>query len=104
LELASPDLFVPALSGWKNRSVWIAGYKAVNIYHFDFYSQAFAKISRGHPRDLVDVNGMLQARLIARDRLWDLFQEAIPLLERYPALEQNALMQSMREFCHADED
>jgi hypothetical protein len=103
LELASPDQFVPALPGWQTRSIWIAGIKNVNFYHFDFFSQALAKISRGHPRDLIDVNGMIQSQLITRARLRELFQEVVPQLEKYPALDQEALIDKVNTFCNSDE-
>ena len=104
LEIASPDLFVPAIPGWQTRSIWITGLKEVNFYHFDFYSQALAKLARGHPRDLIDVDGMIRSQLITRSRLSELFQDAIPLLERYPALEQETLIQTVNLFCNVDEN
>jgi hypothetical protein len=103
LEIASPDLFVPALPGWQTRSIWIAGSKEVNFYHYDFYSQALAKLSRGHPRDLIDVDGMIRSQLMTRPRLFELFQDAIPLLERYPALDQETLIRTVTRFCSTDE-
>ncbi len=103
VDLASPDMFLPALPRWKERCVWIAGHRNINFYHFDFYSQAFAKISRGHPRDLIDVNGMLESGLIKRSQLWELFQECIPNIIRYPAIEQDILTQTMERFCFSDE-
>jgi hypothetical protein len=36
----------------------------VAFYHYDFYSQALAKIERGHSQDRVDVAAILARRLV----------------------------------------
>ncbi len=87
LELASPDNFIPALPGWRDRSRFIARHGQLDFYHYDFYGQALAKIERNHPRDRLDVEQMLSHGLIEKDRLLALFNEIEPLLIRYPALE-----------------
>ena len=51
IELASPDNIIPTLIGWKERSVFIARHGKIYFYHYDFYSQALAKIERYHTRD-----------------------------------------------------
>jgi len=56
IELASPDLFIPELPGWQDRSKHITSVGNVEFYHYDLYSQALAKIERSHERDLRDVN------------------------------------------------
>ena len=37
IELASPDMFIPELPGWRDRSQFIARFGSIDFYHFDFY-------------------------------------------------------------------
>ena len=50
VELASPDHFIPALAGWRERSPFIAREGNVTFRHYDLYAQALSKIERGHDR------------------------------------------------------
>ena len=68
IEPASPDLFVPALPCWQDRSPLIDRYGKISFFHYDFYGQALAKIERDHPRDREDVASMFRGGLI-RDGL-----------------------------------
>jgi hypothetical protein len=47
VELASPPQFVPELPDWRERSPFVLQEGRVTVRHFDFYSQALAKIERG---------------------------------------------------------
>src|ERR1022692_734829 len=60
VELASPDQFIPAVPGWRERSLFIAVHGLVEFFHYDPYGQALAKLQRGHARDLRDVHSLLQ--------------------------------------------
>lgn len=91
VELASPDDFVPALPGWEARSPFIAREGAIDFHHFDFYTQALAKIERGHRKDLSDVEAMIRDRLVDPKRLGALFQQVEPSLYRYPAIDPPTL-------------
>lgn len=99
VELASPDDFIPPLPGWQERSPLVARHGQVEFYHYDFYSQALAKLERGHERDVLDANAMAERGLIARERLWQLFQEIEPALIRYPAIEPKAFRAAVATFC-----
>ena len=55
VELAYPWHFIPALPGWQQRSVYIGQEGPLSLYHYDFYSQALAKIERGHAQYRLDV-------------------------------------------------
>lgn len=99
IELAAPDEFIPELSGWHERSLFIARHGQIDFFHYDPYSQALAKIERGHTRDLSDVEAMLNRGLIARDRLWELFLEIEPKLLRFPAIEPAAFRAAVDEIC-----
>lgn len=55
VEIASPAHFIPELPGWRERSLFVEQAGRVSFYHYDPYSQALAKIERGHVKDLADV-------------------------------------------------
>jgi hypothetical protein len=60
IELASPSDFIPELPNWREGSLFIARHGHIDFYHYDPYSQALAKLERGHSRDLTDVEAMLR--------------------------------------------
>jgi hypothetical protein len=91
VELASPDDFIPALPGWRDRSIFIARRAKLDFYHYDLYSQALAKLERGHDRDLADVRAMLARKLITPTLLRELFGAIKPQLIRYPAVDPKVL-------------
>ncbi len=99
IELAAPDQFIPALPGWRDRSPHIAQHGRLEFYHYDFYSQALAKLERGHARDLADVQAMLERQLIAPAQLWELFLAVEPLLIRFPGITASLFRESVDHFC-----
>jgi hypothetical protein len=86
VELASPGDFIPELPGWQERSVFICQEGVLTFHHYDFYSQALAKLERHHQLDLADVRQMSARRLIEADRLLSLFEAIQERLFRYPAI------------------
>jgi hypothetical protein len=88
LELACPSDFIPELPGWRERCRFIARKGGVDFLHYDFYSQALAKIERDHERDRHDVARMIDDGLIDLERLHALFGEIRPLLKRHPAIDE----------------
>ena len=90
VELAAPSHFIPELPGWADRSVFIAREGRVQFFHYDFYSQALAKIERGHSQDRADVATMIEAGLVAPSFLRELFELIVPGLYRYPAVDPAA--------------
>lgn len=88
LELACPSDFIPELPGWRERCRFIAQHGGIDFLHYDFYSQALAKIERDHERDRHDVARMIEDGLIDLERLLALFDEIRPLLKRYPAIDE----------------
>jgi hypothetical protein len=86
IELASPPDFIPELPGWRERSPLVLQEGTVGVHHFDFYSQALAKIERGFEQDLDDVREMLARGLVEPARLRELYDAIEPELFRYPAL------------------
>jgi hypothetical protein len=87
VELASPDQFIPALPDWRERSLFIAVRGMVEFFHYDPYGQALAKLQRGHPRDLQDIQSFLRSGLIKVDKAQELFRLIEPQLIRYPAID-----------------
>lgn len=100
VELASPEQFIPELPGWRERSPWCARQGKINFFHYDFYSQALAKLERRHPRDLTDVAAMLEHQLIEKPRLGELFEVIRTKLLRYPAIDPVQFGQSVTSFLH----
>ena len=99
IELASPADFIPALTGWRERSPFIARHGRIDFHHYDLYSQALAKLERSHDRDLADVQAMFRDRLIDTTRLLDLFAAIEPELIRYPALDPASFRSTVENFC-----
>jgi hypothetical protein len=96
IELASPPDFIPPVEGWEDRSIYIGSEGSVHFYHFDPYSQALAKIERGHVQDLMDVDSMLHSGLVDRDKLLALFESIKPQLYRYPAIDPGSFSEAVR--------
>lgn len=102
IELASPDDFIPPLPGWRERSPFVARHGRINFYHYDLYSQALSKIERSHARDTVDVEAMLSAGLIERQKLWRLFELIERDLIRYPAIDAKLFRIAVLAVCGAE--
>ncbi|MGH9520001.1 MAG: DUF6036 family nucleotidyltransferase [Terriglobales bacterium] len=100
VELASPDQFIPPLPGWRERSLPIGQYGDVAFYHYDPYSQALAKLQRGHDRDRHDLQALLLSGLIERERLFELFLAIEPQLIRFPAIDAASFRFKVEKFCH----
>lgn len=58
VELASPGDFIPLPRYWEGRSLSVRKEGLLAFAHFDPYSQALAKLERGHTHDLEDVEAM----------------------------------------------
>jgi hypothetical protein len=87
IELVSPADFIPVPRGWEDRSPFVAREGKLSFYHFDPYSQALAKLERGHAQDLEDVRALLRAGLVEAGRALAYFDEIEQELYRYPAVD-----------------
>ena len=87
VELASPDDFIPALPGWRDRSEFVARSGMVDFFHYDFYGQALAKILRGHRNDLIDAHAFVKLGKVTPSRLQELFGQVRGDVIRYPAVD-----------------
>jgi hypothetical protein len=95
VELASPPDFIPELPGWRERSPHVVREGRVDVYHFDFYSQALSKIERGFEQDLADVREMIERGYVEPSPLRKLFEEIDPELYRYPAIDAGAFRKKL---------
>jgi hypothetical protein len=95
VELASPDHFIPVPVGWEERSPLVSRMGRVTVRHFDFVSQALAKIERGHARDLADVEAMVAHGLITAKQVREQFVQIEPELYRFPAIDPPTFRQSV---------
>ena len=99
VELASPDQFIPAIPGWRERSLFIARYGRIQFFHYDIYGQALSKLQRRHERDVHDVRSMLQCGMIRTDGLREMFARIEAQLIRYPAIDPASFRAAVMEFC-----
>jgi hypothetical protein len=90
VKLASPPDFIPELDGWRERSPLAFSEGLVEVRHFDPYSQVLAKIERGFAQDLHDVDAMIAAGLVERERLVAMYDGIEQQLYRYPAIDPAA--------------
>ncbi len=104
IELAAPDDFIPALPGWRDRSPYVAACGAVEFFHYDLYSQALAKVERGHETDRRDVREMLGRGLVDRDELRKLFDAIEPHLVRYPAVDPAGFRKRLLDAIRPEEE
>ncbi len=95
IELAAPDQFIPAIDGWEQRSPLIGVEGHLSFHHYDFYSQALAKIERGHARDIDDVNAMIRIGLVEPVKAMEYFRQIEPGLFRYPAIDPPSFLRAV---------
>ncbi len=95
VELAAPDQFIPEVPGWRERSEFIRQEGPVSFYHYDLYSQALAKIERGHRQDVADVASMVTSGRIDPATLRSLFAAIEPQLYRFPAVDPESFRRAV---------
>lgn len=95
VELASPLDFLPALPGWQERSRFRFREGNLEVFDFDFYSQALSKLERGFELDLKDVKSMLDSGELDPGQLLELFEAIESELYRFPAVDPAALRRSV---------
>ncbi len=99
VKLASPDDFIPAIPGWRERSLFIARYGLIDFFHYDPYGQALSKLQRRHDRDLFDVRSLRETGLIRVDKMREFFLQIEPELIRFPAINPASFRAAVLEFC-----
>jgi hypothetical protein len=98
VELASPRQFIPLPAGWEERSPSVGRKGLLTFKHFDLYSQALAKLERGHAQDLEDARVMAERGLVELDRLGTAFDEIEPQLYRFPAIDPADFRRRVEDF------
>ena len=101
VELASPDHFIPAVPGWRERSPSLGTFGHIRVHHYDLLTQALAKIERGSARDVIDVRAMLRDGHLDIAQIRDGYAAIVPMLERYPALDADRFDHKVEAFCEA---
>ncbi len=96
VELASPDLFIPELPGWRERSRFIRQVRQLSFLHYDFYAQALAKLERYDVKDLLDVEHMARNDLVRPGELIRFLKGIEPELYRYPAIDPRSFREPMK--------
>jgi hypothetical protein len=84
--------------GWRERSLFAGREGRLSFRHFDPYSQALAKLERGHSQDVDDVRAMLERGLIEMPQIRSSFSEIEPELFRFPAIDPSDFRQSVDAF------
>lgn len=87
IELASPADFLPELPGWRDRSRFLFRSGALDVFHYDLYSQALAKLERGFAQDIADVEAMVASGEVRPSELLVLYEAIEDELYRFPAVE-----------------
>jgi hypothetical protein len=100
VELAAPSDFIPHVPGWDSRSRFIVREGKLAFHHYDFYSQALAKIERSHEIDVADVRQMIESGLVERPKLLELFEAIEPELYRYPAIDPRRFRRAVLATLH----
>lgn len=95
IEFATPADFLPELPGWRERSRFRFRAGNADVFDYDLYSQALAKIERGFDTDLRDVDAMIGGGLVEPAKLRELFEAIEPDLFRFPAVEPRAFREKL---------
>jgi hypothetical protein len=96
IELASPADFLPQLPGWRDRSPFLFREGAIDVHHYDLYSQALAKLERGLAYDMQDVASMVASGAVRPGRLAELLEAVADELYRFPAVDPHTLRRAVR--------
>jgi hypothetical protein len=98
VELAAPSDFIPELSGWRERSLFLVREGKADFFHYDPYSQALSKLQRGHGKDLGDVQEMIARGLVEPAKARELFEAIEGQLYRFPSIDPASFRRRVDEF------
>jgi hypothetical protein len=98
VELASPDQFIPAIPGWRERSEFISRSGSVDFFHYDFYGQALAKIQRGYVTDIGDAIALVRLGKVDPARLARYYEDIRSDIVRFPAIDVAEFDRRVAEF------
>lgn len=97
VELASPLDFLPEPAGWRDHSPFVVQEGPLTVRHMDPALQVLAKLERGFDQDLLDVQAMLARGLVDGSRVRSMFESIEDRLFRFPAVDADALRQSIED-------
>lgn len=97
VETAAPSDFIPPLPDWEARSHFLVQHGTASFFVYDLYSQALAKIERGHAQDRIDVGAMITSGMVDTALLQKLFAAIEPQLFRYPAVDPDAFRAALAD-------
>ncbi len=89
VKFASPGDSIPLPAQWMAQARYVGRYGSIDVFYFDFYSLALSKISRGNDRDLIDVQLLLQQKLITLEELDAAYNEVLPGMGKRPYINLN---------------
>ena len=89
VKFASPGDSIPLHTQWMAQARYVGRYGSIDVFYFDFYSLALSKISRGNDRDLIDVQLLLQQKLITLEELDAAYNEVLPRMGKRPYINLN---------------
>lgn len=101
VELASPADFLPVVPGWRERSVFVGRFGAVDVYHYDPVSQVLAKLARGYARDLSDARALVEAGLTDTAAVARGLDAIRDQLVRFPRLDAPSFVARVAAFVRA---
>lgn len=78
VEQVSPEDFIPKLPGAADRHRFVDTFGGVSVYHFDPYSTALSKVSRGRQEDFLDVERLIAEGWLDWNELERLFADVLP--------------------------
>lgn len=96
VELASPLDFLPATPDWRERSVHVGRFGALDVYHIAFALQALSKLQRGFDGDRADVEQMLSRGLTSADEIAGALTSIAERLYRFPSVDSQRLTAAVR--------
>jgi hypothetical protein len=101
VELASPQDFLPEVPGWRERSVFVARFGPVDVFHYDLVAQVLSKLARGYERDLADAEASIERGLLSRDDVAAAYSAIEPDLVRFPRLDASSFRSRVHRFVAA---
>lgn len=78
IEEASPAHFIPLPAGYADRARFVGRYGQLDVFHFDPYSMALAKLERGREEDFHDLVALFAAGWLDWPRFEAAFDEILP--------------------------
>jgi hypothetical protein len=84
--------------------LFVAQVRRLSFRHFDLYSQALAKLERGHAQDVDDVREMVARGLVDEAQLRSFFDEIEPELYRFPAIDAADFRRSLEDFLGLEQE